>query len=158
MAVQFNIGTLPDQFRNAPKTRPVLDCGGKYDVRSAGLVTSSPTHVPHPAKAPSPPRFAGADRFHLSTDAMSGYCGSESAVKQVFGDTIDYATETKYFARPGAFLSRKVIGIRKRRRLGFPDLKQTTINHCERTNLSLRTFTRRFTRCTLGYSKKLENT
>ena len=29
--------------------------------------------------------------------------------------------------------------------------------HAERTNLSMRLFTRRFTRCTLGYSKKLDN-
>ena len=32
-----------------------------------------------------------------------------------------------------------------------------TTCHAERTNLSLRLFNRRFTRCTLGYSKKLEN-
>jgi hypothetical protein len=32
IVVQFNIGTLPDQFRNAPKTRPVLDCGGKWSA------------------------------------------------------------------------------------------------------------------------------
>jgi hypothetical protein len=32
-----------------------------------------------------------------------------------------------------------------------------TTCHAERTNLSVRTFTRRFTRCTIGYSKKLEN-
>jgi hypothetical protein len=32
-----------------------------------------------------------------------------------------------------------------------------TTAHAERTNLSARTFTRRFTRCTLGYSKKIEN-
>jgi hypothetical protein len=32
-----------------------------------------------------------------------------------------------------------------------------TTCHVERTNLSVRLFTRRFTRCTLGYSKKLDN-
>jgi transposase InsO family protein len=32
-----------------------------------------------------------------------------------------------------------------------------TTSHCERTNLSVRLFTRRFTRCTLGYSKTLRN-
>jgi hypothetical protein len=32
-----------------------------------------------------------------------------------------------------------------------------TIAHAERTNLSARLFTKRFTRCTLGYSKKLQN-
>ena len=32
-----------------------------------------------------------------------------------------------------------------------------TTAHVERTNLSVRLFNLRFTRCTLGYSKKLEN-
>jgi hypothetical protein len=32
-----------------------------------------------------------------------------------------------------------------------------TTNHAERTNLSLRTFTRRFVRCTINFSKKLAN-
>jgi hypothetical protein len=42
-------------------------------------------------------------------------------------------------------------------RIGTPDLSKATTCHAERTNLSVRTFTRRFTRCTLGFSKKLEN-
>ena len=32
-----------------------------------------------------------------------------------------------------------------------------TMSHAERANLSVRLFNRRFTRLTLGYSKKLEN-
>jgi hypothetical protein len=34
---------------------------------------------------------------------------------------------------------------------------EATTCYMERTNLSVRTFTRRFTRCCIGYSKKLEN-
>jgi hypothetical protein len=33
----------------------------------------------------------------------------------------------------------------------------STTCHVERMNLSVRLFNRRFTRCTLGYSKKLDN-
>jgi mRNA-degrading endonuclease YafQ of YafQ-DinJ toxin-antitoxin module len=36
-------------------------------------------------------------------------------------------------------------------------MNMATTSHAERTNLSVRQFTRRFTRCTLGYSKKLKN-
>jgi hypothetical protein len=36
-------------------------------------------------------------------------------------------------------------------------LKLATTSHCERTNLSVRLFNRRFTRLTLGYSKTLNN-
>lgn len=55
------------------------------------------------------------------------------------------------------FSPRKVIAVFKRARIGKPDFQTATTSHCERTNLSVRLFTRRFTRCTLGYSKKLEN-
>lgn len=50
-----------------------------------------------------------------------------------------------------------VIGIKRKARIGSPDLSVATTCHAERTNLSVRTFSRRFTRCTIGYSKKLEN-
>lgn len=78
-------------------------------------------------------------------------------VGEIFGNAIDYATETKYFASPVRFLPRKVIGLRRHRCIGNPEMGVATTCHAERTNLSVRTFTRRFVRCTIGYSKKLEN-
>jgi hypothetical protein len=36
-------------------------------------------------------------------------------------------------------------------------MSQATTSHCERTNLSVRIFNRRFTRSTLGFSKTLDN-
>lgn len=95
--------------------------------------------------------------FQLTTDAAPIYGGSVGAVSNVFGGTIDYATETKRFAAPLPYIPRRVIGIRRIRRIGEPDMAQATTCHVERTNLSVRLFNRRFTRCTLGYSKKLEN-
>jgi len=102
-------------------------------------------------------------RFQLTSDAFSGYCkGSNCGVRQVFGDEIDYATETKVFGRANTEVSRYynpmvVTSIKRKARIGSPDLSTATTCHAERTNLSVRTFTRRFTRCTIGYSKKLEN-
>jgi IS1 family transposase len=98
-----------------------------------------------------------ANRMQLVTDGYKGYSGVGGTVAAVFGDDVDYCTETKYFGKPDTFLPRQVIGLRRRRRIGNPDMKLATTAHAERTNLSVRTFTRRFTRCTLGYSKKLEN-
>jgi IS1 family transposase len=98
-----------------------------------------------------------ANRFQLTTDNWPIYSGVNGAVRTVLGNDADYATETKYFARPAQFLPRKLIGIRRRRWTGNPDMKMATTSHAERTNLSVRLFNRRFTRCTLGYSKKLEN-
>jgi IS1 family transposase len=98
-----------------------------------------------------------ANRVQLTTDGFKGYSDMDGAVTAVFGQGVDYATETKYFASPERFLPRRLIGLRHRRKIGNPDMKLVTTCHAKRTNLSVRTFTRRFTRCTLGYSKKLEN-
>jgi hypothetical protein len=40
---------------------------------------------------------------------------------------------------------------------GCRDVREVTVNHAERQNLSVRLFNRRFTRLTLGYSRKLAN-
>jgi transposase-like protein/IS1 family transposase len=95
--------------------------------------------------------------FQLTTDNWHIYSGYTGAVQAVFGKNVNYATETKYFARPAEFLPRKLIAIKRKRQIGEPDMTAATICHAERTNLSVRTFTRRFTRCTIGYSKTLEN-
>jgi len=42
-------------------------------------------------------------------------------------------------------------------RIGNPDGSTISTSHAERANLSVRLFNRRFTRLTLGYSKKLDN-
>jgi len=106
-------------------------------------------------------RMAG--RFQLTTDAyMSYWRGCGGIVGKVFGTDIDYATEMKIFdQRPLTqkqwYNPLKVVEIRRQRRCGNPDMRLATTCHAERTNLSVRLFTRRFTRKTLGYSKKLEN-
>ncbi len=80
---------------------------------------------------------------------------------EVFKDTqIDYATEKKIFGHvaiaPYRFLT-KVREIKRKSRIGNPDMARATTCHCERMNLSVRQFTRRFNRATLGYSKTLAN-
>jgi len=89
--------------------------------------------------------------------AWASYCNEVGAVARVFGGEVDYATETKYYAKPAYYLPRRVISLNRKSRIGSPDMTKATTCHCERTNLSVRLFNRRFTRCTLGYSKKLEN-
>ena len=105
------------------------------------------------------------DRFQLTTDCFNGYTwgrANNGAVRRVFGESIDYSTEKKIFGRsvnpiPYRYSPLVVTGIKRQMRLGTPDLTMGTTCHAERTNLSVRTFTRRFTRCTIGYSKKLAN-
>jgi IS1 family transposase len=101
-------------------------------------------------------------RFQLTTDGFQGYCRSTvGGVESVFADReVDYATEIKVFGHtkiaPFRYTT-KVTAIKRQTRMGNPDLSMATTCHCERMNLSVRQFTRRFSRCTLGYSKRLAN-
>jgi len=105
--------------------------------------------------------------FALTSDCFSGYVGKgdRGNVKYVFGtQDITYATEMKVWGKQldPASVTRYynpliVTGIKRQQRIGQQDLSESTICHAERMNLSVRTFTRRFTRCTIGYSKKLAN-
>ena len=105
-------------------------------------------------------------RFQFTTDGFRGYCavhGSGGAVERILGDSCDYATETKQFKRDQNFggasryYAPKLVRIKRKARFGSPDMSQATTCHAERTNLSLRTFTRRFVRRTINFSKKVEN-
>jgi len=107
-----------------------------------------------------------AERFQLTTDAFRGYVATRSNVgnvKKVLHDCCDYATETKVIKKDPLFTGQriyfapKILKITRQARFGTPDMALATTNHAERTNLSLRTFTRRFVRCTINFSKKTEN-
>jgi transposase-like protein/IS1 family transposase len=63
------------------------------------------------------------NRFQLTTDNWKCYSGLDGgAVANVFGNGVDYATETKFFAKPGAFLPRRLIGIRRKSKIGKPNI------------------------------------
>lgn len=108
-----------------------------------------------------------ASRIQLTTDGFRGYVnvdGFGGAVERIFGtDQIDYATETKKITKDPnyvgqrAFFAPKTVKVNRQWRTGMPEMSQATTNHAERTNLSLRTFTRRFVRCTINFSKKRDN-
>ncbi len=105
-------------------------------------------------------RMAG--RFMLTTDGLTTYVRKTGVVREVFEDTIDYASEVKVFSKENPFSIWRgrlpaVVRINRKARIGNPDLSMATTCHVERMNLSVRLFNRRFTRCTLGYSKTLEN-
>lgn len=107
-----------------------------------------------------------AERFQLTTDSFRGYVavnGSGGNVENVLGGCCDYATETKVFKKDARYTGNriyfapKVVKVKRQPRFGAPDMTMATTNHAERSNLSLRTFTRRFVRCTINFSKKTDN-
>jgi IS1 family transposase len=98
------------------------------------------------------------NRPQITTDAFLGYLG---VIQLVFWGRVDYATITKEYKSVatgrGRYAPPKVSKTRKKIRCGNPDEKYICTSYVERHNLTIRTFMRRFTRLSLGFSKKLEN-
>jgi IS1 family transposase len=107
-------------------------------------------------------------RFQLSSDGFMAYTGYTGAVFQTFKHEIDYGVEIKQFGKERSKtssnerVSRKfnrtiVKWVKRTPLIGSPVKDEINTSHAERLNLTMRLFNRRFTRCTLGYSKKLVN-
>jgi transposase-like protein/IS1 family transposase len=99
--------------------------------------------------------------FQLTTDGFKSY---PAEVYYAFLEEIHYAQLIKEYSGPeeGIIAERRYsppecIGARTKIICGTPSPDQISTSYVERTNLSVRLFNRRFTRLTLGYSKKLAN-
>jgi transposase-like protein/IS1 family transposase len=100
-------------------------------------------------------------RAQVTTDGMQSYLG---AITDTFGGDVDFAQQIKtYLNYPTTvqdhrrYSSFGVKSVRTLVHIGEPERNKISTSHVERTNLSVRLFTRRFTRLTLGYSKTLAN-
>lgn len=99
-----------------------------------------------------------ANRVQLTTDGHSAYL---EAVEGAFGGDVDYAMLVKIYGEAPEpekrYSPAKCIGAKREAIEGDPDPDHISTSYVERSNLSMRTFMRHFTRLALGFSKKFEN-
>src|SRR5262245_51944185 len=98
-------------------------------------------------------------RVQLTTDGHKAYL---DAVEGVFGVDVDYAMLVKIYGSEQLtgetrYSPPKCLGARPTAITGNPDENHISTSYVERSNLTLRLMNRRFTRLTLGFSKKIEN-
>ena len=99
-------------------------------------------------------------RMQITTDGFEAY---KVAMPRTIGKDVDFAQQVKIYANPRdlsdperRYSPTVCIGFRNTIRRGNPNPALISTSYMERANLTVRLFNRRFTRLTLGYSKKFE--
>ena len=104
-----------------------------------------------------PDNLKPEDRTQISTD---GYGPYPDCIDTIFAKSVRYGQIIKAYhetEQPGRYAPPKIAKADRRPIWGAIRVDTICTSHVERNNLTIRTFMRRFTRLSLGFSKKLEN-
>lgn len=100
-------------------------------------------------------------RTQITTDGWKPY---QTTIPWAFENRVDFAIQVKSYGNEPADMSSArhhltpvVKSVKVHVIEGDPDRRKISTSYCERANLSVRTFNRRFTRLCMGFSKKVAN-
>lgn len=106
---------------------------------------------------PSDPNTPWRDKPQISTDGWQSYPG---AIQEAFGSRVAHGVLIKNYhntEQPGRYGPPTMSGTERIGVVGIENVRTICTSHVERNNLTIRTFMKRFTRLSLGFSKKLDN-